>query len=53
MLDFDELSEEYNNKIITGEQLLNAIKSVNVLIEMVQNNLFPPEICDKYNLNVN
>lgn len=53
VLDFDELSEVYNKKIISGEQLLNAIKSVNVLIEMVQNNLFPPEICDKYNLNVN
>lgn len=53
VLDFVELSEVYNKKIISGEQLLNAIKSVNVLIEMVQNNLFPPEICDKYNLNVN
>ncbi|MBO5142563.1 MAG: DUF402 domain-containing protein [Clostridia bacterium] len=51
VLDFPELSEAFKSNMITGEQLIHAIKSINVLIEMVQNNYFPPEICDKYNLD--
>lgn len=50
ILDFDELAEAKKNEIITGAQLLSAIKSINTLIEMVQNNYFPPDICDKYKL---
>ena len=53
VLDFDELSEAFNDKIITEKQLLHAIKSVNSLMEMVENDCFPPEICNKYELNTN
>lgn len=51
VLDFSELADVYRNKIITKVQMLEAIKSINMLIEMVQNDLFPPEICEKYDLN--
>ena len=48
VLDFDELSNTFNEGIISKAQLLNAIKSINTLIEMVNNRCFPPEICEKY-----
>ena len=41
----------FHNKIITGKQLLYAMKSVNALMEMIQSGYFPPEICNKYELN--
>lgn len=50
VLDLDELKEVFDKKIITKAQMLKAIKSVNTLMEMVQNGMFPPEICDKYTL---
>ena len=50
ILDFPELAEAFQNKIITRAQLLRAIKSVNMLVEMIQNECFPPEICEKYDL---
>ena len=50
VLDFDELSTAIDNNLITEKQLLNAIKSVNTLIEMIHNRMFPPEICEKYTL---
>jgi len=50
VLDFPELTEAFRNKVITGAQLLDAIKSVNMLIEMIQNDCFPPEVCEKYDL---
>ena len=53
VLDFTELTEAFRNKVITGAQLLEAIKSINMLVEMIQNESFPPEICDKYELNTN
>ena len=53
VMDFSELTEAFRNKVITGAQLLSAIKSINMLMEMVQNESFPPEICDKYDLNTN
>lgn len=48
ILDFDELTEAFQNNVITKVQLLKAIKSVNMLIQMKQNEIFPPEICEKY-----
>ena len=51
VLDFEELADAYHKKIIDGKQLLNAIKSINLLIEMIQNECFPPEICEKYEIN--
>ena len=48
VLDIDELKSVLEAKIITKEQMLQSIKSVNTLVEMVQNGVFPPEICDKY-----
>ena len=51
VLDFAELTEAYRNKLISGKQLLDAMKSVNMLIEMIQNESFPPEICEKYDLD--
>lgn len=53
ILDFAELTEAFRNKLITATQLLGAIKSINMLVEMIQNDFFPPEICDKYELNTN
>lgn len=50
VLDFNELTEAYNSKIITSVQLLNSIKSINMLIEMLKNKMFPPEICNKYDI---
>jgi len=50
VLDLDELSIALKEGLITKAQLLKSIKSVNILIEMVQNKMFPPEICDKYTL---
>ena len=49
VLDFAELASAHRENIITGKQLLKAIKSINMLIEMIQNESFPPEICNKYN----
>lgn len=51
VLDFAELTAAFRNKIITGNQLLDAIKSVNMIMEMIQNECFPPEICEKYDLH--
>lgn len=48
VLDLDELEEALKNNLVTKEQMLKAVKSVNSLMEMVQNEVFPPEICDKY-----
>ena len=48
VLDLNELKVAFNENLITKSQLLKAIKSVNILIEMIQNKMFPPEICDKY-----
>lgn len=48
VLDFSELTDIYKENKITKEQLLSAIKGINTLIEMVQNNSFPPDICNKY-----
>ena len=48
VLDLDELEVALKEKLITKAQMLRAIKSVNILIEMIQNKMFPPEICDKY-----
>jgi len=48
VLDLDELKSVFDKKIITKEQMLKSIKCVNTLVEMVQNGVFPPEICDKY-----
>lgn len=50
VLDFGELEGAFREKMITGQQLLETIKSVNMLMEMIQNNQFPPEICEKYSL---
>lgn len=48
VLDLDELKEAYESNIITKEQLLKAIKTVNELVQMVENEKFPPDICEKY-----
>ena len=53
VLDFGELTEAFHKKLITGTQLLDAMKSVNTLMEMVQNHFFPPAICEKYDLETN
>ena len=50
VLDLEELEEAFDKKVITKEQLLKAVKSVNILMEMLYNEVFPPEICDKYTL---
>lgn len=49
VLDLNELEVARKENLITKSQLLKAIKSVNTLVEMIQNKMFPPEICDKYN----
>lgn len=48
VLDMAELAEAYNKEMIIGAQMLEAIKSVNTLMEMIQDNCFPPTACDKY-----
>ena len=50
VLDFEELSQAFESNLITQRQMLEAIKSVNTLIEIIQNKMFPPEICEKYTL---
>ena len=50
VLDLDELKNVFEEKSITKEQMLKSIKCVNTLVEMLQNGVFPPEICDKYNM---
>ena len=51
VLDLDELKNVFEEKSITKEQMLKSIKCVNTLVEMLQNGMFPPEICDKYKMN--
>lgn len=48
VLDMDELVEAYNKKMITMEQVLKAFKSLTKLHEMIKNEKFPPDICNKY-----
>lgn len=48
ILDMDELVEAYNKKMITIDQVLKAFKSLSKLYELLKNEKFPPEICNKY-----
>lgn len=50
VLDYDELTNAFRQGMITGAQMLDAMKSINMLMEMIQNHYFPPEICEKYDL---
>lgn len=47
ILDFDELSLALENDLITKTQLATAIQNFSKLVELINSNNFPPEICKR------